>query len=312
MNYTLVGGFVIVLAAVLIGGLLWIASGGALRKHYDLFIAIEEESVAGLSLDAPVKYNGVEVGKVRDIQLDPADPQRVRLTFAIERGTPVKEDTEAVLKTQGLTGIAYVELVGGSRTAALLVPTEHPPYPLIRTKPSLSARLENVLTTVLAKLDRTTGNIDALLSDENRAAVKSTLADIASVAHTIASRRNVLDAGIMNAARTFDNSARATADLGPVIKRISSAADAVAKMGDDVSLAGTSVAKTAGSVGADTRRFATETLPQVQRLLGELNDLSNSLRRLSEQTARDPAGLLRGHGVVPEGPGESTTEPRQP
>ena len=127
MNYTLVGAFVIVLAAVLIGGLLWIASGGALRKHYDLFTAIEEESVAGLNLNAPVKYNGVEVGKVRDIQLDPADPQRVQLTFAIERGTPVKVDTVAVLKTQGLTGIAYVELAGGSRTAALLIPTEQPP-----------------------------------------------------------------------------------------------------------------------------------------------------------------------------------------
>jgi len=312
VNYTLVGAFVIVLAAVLIGGLLWIASGGALRKHHDLFTAVEEESVAGLNLNAPVKYNGVEVGKVRDIQLDPADPQRVQLTFAIERGTPVKVDTVAVLKTQGLTGIAYVELAGGSRTAALLIPTEQAPYPVIRTKPSLSARLENMLTTVLAKLDRTTGNIDALLSDENRAAVKSALADIASVAHTIAARRGALDAGIVSAARTFDNSARATAELGPVIKRISTAADAVAKMGGDVSVAGTSMAKTVGAVGADTQRFATETLPEVQRLLGELNDLSNSLRRLSEQTARDPAGLLRGHGRVPEGPGESTTEPRQP
>ena len=48
-----------------------------MRKHYDLFSAIEEESVAGLNLNAPVKYNGVEVGKVRDIQLDPADPQRL-------------------------------------------------------------------------------------------------------------------------------------------------------------------------------------------------------------------------------------------
>ena len=103
---------------MLIAGVLWLASGGALQKKYDLYLAIEDESVAGLNLNAPVKFNGVDVGKVRDIQLDPANPERVRLMFAIERGTPIKEDTVAVLKTQGLTGIAYVELSGGARDCA--------------------------------------------------------------------------------------------------------------------------------------------------------------------------------------------------
>ena len=65
--------------------------------------SMTEESVAGLNLNAPVKYNGVEVGKVSDIRLDPVNPEKVRLTFAIEHGTPIKADTVAVLKTQGLT-----------------------------------------------------------------------------------------------------------------------------------------------------------------------------------------------------------------
>jgi len=308
VNYALVGAFVLLLGAVLIGGVLWIASGGTLQKKYDHYLAIEDESVAGLNLNAPVKYNGVEVGKVSDIHLDPANPERVRLTFAIERGTPIKTDTVAVLKTQGLTGIAYVELGGGSHDASSLQPTAEEPYPVIRTKPSLSARLENVLTTVLAKLDRTSSNIDALLSNENRAALSSALADIAAVSHTIATRKDVIDAGIVNAARTADNSARATAQFAPIIARIGRAADAVEKMGNDVSLAGADTAKTVGAVGSDARRFAADTVPEIQRLLGELNDLSNSLRRLSEQTARDPAGLLRGRSPVPDGPGETSTE----
>ena len=74
--------------------------------------------MAGLNVNAPVKYNGVDVGKVHDIRLDPADPMRVTLEFAIERGTPIKTDTEAVLTTQGLTGIAYVELSGSHRERA--------------------------------------------------------------------------------------------------------------------------------------------------------------------------------------------------
>ncbi|MCX7171899.1 MAG: MlaD family protein, partial [Proteobacteria bacterium] len=209
MNYALVGAFVLVLGAALIAAALWLAAGGALQNKYDLYLAIEEESVAGLNLNAPVKFNGVDVGKVRQIELDPGNPERVKLLFAIERGTPIKEDTVATLKTQGLTGIAYVELSGGTRDAPLLRATAGSEYPVIRTKPSLSARLENVLTTALAKLDSTSKNINAILSDENQAVFKSTLADIASLAHTLAARKDTLDAGITNAARTFENSARA-------------------------------------------------------------------------------------------------------
>ena len=122
MNYPLVGLFVLVFGAALIAGVLWLAAGGAIQKKYDLYVAIEDESVAGLNLNAPVKYSGVDVGKVQEIRLDPGNPQRVNLLFAIERGTPIKEDTVAVLKTQGLTGIAYVELSGGARDSPPLRP----------------------------------------------------------------------------------------------------------------------------------------------------------------------------------------------
>ncbi|MBP8120458.1 MAG: MCE family protein, partial [Burkholderiales bacterium] len=97
MNYAVVGAFVLALGAVLVAGILWIASGGAFQKKYDHYLAIMEESVSGLNLNAPVKYNGVEVGKVRSIALDPVKPQNVRLVFAIERGSPIKQNTLAVL-----------------------------------------------------------------------------------------------------------------------------------------------------------------------------------------------------------------------
>ncbi|MBY0234777.1 MAG: MlaD family protein, partial [Burkholderiaceae bacterium] len=112
MNFSLVGGFVLLLGAALIAGVLWLASGGAWAAKQDLYLSIMEESVAGLNLNAPVKYMGVDVGKVQDIALDADKPERVRLLFAIKHGTPIRVDTVAVLKTQGLTGIAYVELAG--------------------------------------------------------------------------------------------------------------------------------------------------------------------------------------------------------
>lgn len=305
MNYPLVGAFVLVLGTVLIAGVLWLASGGAFQKTYDLYLAIEDESVAGLNLNAPVKYNGVDVGRVREIRLEPGNPDRVNLLFAIERGTPIKEDTVAVLKTQGLTGIAYVELSGGARDAPALVATAGSAYPVIRTKPSLGARLENVLTTVLAKLDSTSNNLNSILSDDNRAALKSALADIATVARSIAARKDTLDAGITNAARTFENASRATAQAGPLIDRIGRSADAIEKMGNEVARTSAGAGKTVDSVGASVNRFTAETLPELERLLGELSALTPSLRRLSEQTERDPRGFLFGRKPVAEGPGEA-------
>ena len=291
----------LVLGAALIAGVLWLASGGAFRQRYDLYLAVSDESVAGLNLNAPVKYNGVDVGKVRDIRLDPQNQARVNLLFAIERGTPIKEDTVAVLKTQGLTGIAYVELSGGAQASPPLLAAAGNEYPLIRTKPSLSARLENILTNVLAKLDSTSSSINAFLSDENKAAFKSALADIAAISRTVAARKDTLDAGITSAAR-------ATAQLGPVIERIGRSADAVEKMGNEAALASASADKTIDAVDADVKRFTADTLPELERLLGEMTVLAASLRRLSEKVEGSPGGLLLGRSPVPPGPGEGAAK----
>lgn len=306
VNYALVGAFVLILSAALIAGVLWIASGGGLHKEYDPYLALVGESVAGLSLNAPVKYSGVDVGKVKSIELDPQNPEQVRLIFAIERGTPIKQDTVAVLKTQGLTGIAYVELEGSSLTSPPLLAVAPEQYPVIKTKPSLSARLENVLTTVLAKLDSTSDSVNKLLSDENMAALKSTLADLAILAHTVAARKDSIDGAITGAERTFNNTAKVSAELGPVLERISKSADALRKMGDETSKTSISVGKTADSVGTDVKRFTADTLPELQSLLGELNVLSTSLRHLIEETERNPRGFIFGRKPVPEGPGEAS------
>ena len=309
MNYPLVGAFVLVLGAVLVAGVLWLASGGAFRQKMDLYLAVMDESVAGLNLNAPVKYNGVDVGKVKAIQLDPTNPQRVNLLFAIKRDAPIKEDTIAVLKTQGLTGIAYVELSGGAIGSPPLGILAGNQYPVIRTKPSLSARLENVLTNVLAKLDSTSNNLNAILSAENQASFKNALADIATVSRTIAARKDTIDAAITQGARTLGNTAQATARMEAVVDRIGRGADAIEKMGQEISKTSVTTAKTVNAVGEEVQRFSTETQPELERLLGELNTLAPSLRRLSEQTNRDPRGLLFGRKPVPPGPGETRPAP---
>ncbi len=304
VNYAAVGIFVLALGAVFIAGILWLAVGAGSKKEYMLYMSIINESVAGLNVDAPVKYLGVDVGKVEKIQLDPDNPQEVQLLFAILKNTPIKEDTEAVLKTQGLTGIAYVELSGGTPESRPLSATGPDGYPMIRTIPSLSARLENVLTSVLAKLDRTSANIDALFDDENRAEIKKILTNTSLVMSTISSQHQNIKRFMASATQAADDIAGVASHIDPALDRISNAAEAVEKTATDMSLASRDARKTFAEASSGVHQFTGETLPETERLLTELNVLVVSLRRLSEQTERNPSSLLRGRQPVLLGPGE--------
>ena len=307
MNYTAVGAFVIVLSAALVAGVLWLAAGGAWQQKVDLYLTMMEESVAGLSINAPVKFNGVDVGQVRLIRLDPANPARVILTLAIQRGTPITVDTLAVLKTQGLTGISSIELAGGAQGSPPLVAASEGEMPVIRNKPSLSARLEDVLTTVLAKVERTSTTLDELLSEENRAAVASSLASIETLTRTVSARAPAIDAAIGDAAKTLQQTAVAAAELRPVIARVGRSADALEKMGQDTASASAQAASAVAGVGRDVRQLTTDIAPELQRLLADLQALSVSVRRLSDAAERSPSSLLLGRGVVADGPGEAAT-----
>ena len=304
VNYAQVGGFVLVLGAALIAAVLWLAAGFNGKKQYDTFQSIMAESVSGLNVDASVKYLGVDVGKVSRIEIDPRNTLQVRLTFLIEKGTPIKQDTEAMLKTQGLTGIAYVEMSPGSAAAAPLLPTRDGEVPTIRSKPSLSARLENVASAVLANVDRVSNNLNGVFDDANRAALKQTLADTATLMHTLAAQRQTLGTGIADAARTARQTARASRQIDPALRRIAASADALQKMADSVGHASAGVGRTAEVAASGVDQLRQQTLPDLDALVAEMSRLATSLRRLSEQTERSPSSLLLGGPTRAPGPGE--------
>lgn len=304
VSYAMVGVFVVALGAIFIAAILWLAGGLQGRKNYVLYQSTVNESVAGLNIDAPVKYIGVDVGKVQSIKLDPLNQQQVQLFLAIEQGTPVKQDTVAVLKTQGLTGIAYVELNGGAPNSPPLLAAIKGHYPMIRSTPSLSRRLENVLTTTLANVDRTANEINSILDSDNRAAFKSILADTALLMHSLAEQRTVISTGVTNMAKTADYTARATQQLNPLIHRITQSVTALEMMGKDVSQASHSATRSFELLNGGIKAVTGDTLPEIGHLLEELGILSETLRQLSDQTERNPNSVLWGNPLRTLGPGE--------
>jgi phospholipid/cholesterol/gamma-HCH transport system substrate-binding protein len=296
---------VLLLGAALVAGVLWLAAGVGDRQPMDRYQAYIQESVAGLNVDAPVKYLGVDVGKVSRIEIDPRNSRQVRLRFEIERGTPIKRDSLAVLKTQGLTGIAYIELSGGSAGSQPLVAGPDGAAPTIPFKLSLGARLENVLTNVLANVDRVSNNLNAVFDADNRAALRATLADTAALAHALAGQKAALSAAVADVGRTARLTAQAGEQLGPTLDRIAASAEAVQRMAEVASLASERAGRAADAAASSVQQFGAQTLPDLALLMAELNQLSASLRRLSEQTAGTPNSLLLGSPAPQPGPGES-------
>ncbi len=300
VNFVLVGVFVLVLTAALIAGVLWLSSGKSYRVSYDIYQTYMKESVAGLSVNAPVRYRGVEIGRVQKIELAPGNVEQVRLTLGVEHGVPIKVDTVAVLQVQGLTGIAYVELTGGSRDSPLLQSPQGGGYPVIKSQPSLLARLDSAVTTLLDNLNHASANLNAVLDENNRRALKSTLADLAVLSHTLAARSGTIDSALADAAHTLKNTAHLSDELPQLADRLQRSADAFDDMSNKVARAGVS----AGATFDSMQQFSASTLPEIHELVLELRDLTVSLRRVSEQLEQNPSVLLRGNGTAKHGPGE--------
>lgn len=304
VNFAVVGVFVLALGAALIAGVLWLSSGGAYRRAYDSYQTYMTESVSGLSRDAPVRYRGVEVGRVRRMALAPGHVEQVQLTLDIERGTPVKQDTVAVLRVQGLTGIAYVELTGGSNDSLALQARPGEAYPVIRSGPSLMVRLDSSITALLTNLNRTGENVSALLDEDNRREFKQTLADLRILSHTLAARSAAIDSGLSSAARALDNAARVSGDLPRLLERMQKSANGFDRMASDIARAGASVSADVAGARTDLRQATDELVPEVRLLVSELRETTASLRRFSEQLEQNPGVLLYGKPAAKRGPGE--------
>jgi phospholipid/cholesterol/gamma-HCH transport system substrate-binding protein len=304
VNFAAVGAFVIVLTVAMIAGVLWLSSGKYYRKVYDTYATYMTESVAGLIPNAPVRYRGVEVGRVRRISLAPGNVEHVEVILDIERGTPVKEDTVAILASQGLTGIAFVDLTAGGKDSPPLAARPGEPYPVIASAPSFMGRLETALPVLLTNLGRVSDNLNALLDDDNRRAVRATLADLAVLSRTLAARAPTIDATLASTARTMDNAARLTADLPQLVRRIERTADAFDRMAAEVASAGASARGTLDGAHAGIAEINASTLPEIRALAAELRGLTATLQRVAEEVDRNPGVLVQGRKPVKRGPGE--------
>jgi phospholipid/cholesterol/gamma-HCH transport system substrate-binding protein len=296
VSYVLVGAFVALFGAVLIFIVLWLVRGGPLRT-YRSYYAYFGESVSGLNEDSVVRYKGINVGRVRNMRLDPQNPETVRLVLDIAEGTPIKEDTIASLAPQGLTGLAFVELGGGTRDSPPLTSSPGQPYPVIKIKPSVP--LDQAAATLMTNLNEIVSSLKELTDKESRAAIRQTMVNLADLTAALKQREKELDKLFSSTDRTLENTREATEKLPALISRVTETAAAFENMAQQIARTGKSV----DSLVAGSQQDVHQTLSEAGLLIVELRQLTEGLQRLAQQVEQNPRSLLFGRRPAP-GPGE--------
>ena len=300
VNYVLVGAFVVLFSAVLVVIVLWLVRGGP-QRTYRSYYAYFGESVSGINEDSVVRYKGIKVGRVRNMRLDPENPERVRLVLDIAEGTPIKEDTVASLATQGLTGLAFVELGGGTRDSPPLTPPPGQPYPVIKIKPSLP--LDQAASTLMTNLNEIASSLKDLTDKESRASLRKTMVNLAELTAALKQREKELDKLFSSADRTLENTREATEKLPALVSRVTETAAAVENMAQQIARTGKSVDSLLAGSQQDVQRFTNQTLSEAGLLIVEIRQLTERLQRLAQQVEQNPRSLLFGRRPAP-GPGE--------
>jgi len=303
INYAMVGLFVIMLGATWLAISLWLALGD-FTTQYTTYRAYMNESVSGLYLDAPVKYRGVEIGKVRDVKLNPSVPGQVQLTLDIEEEVPIKEDTIAVLTVQGMTGIAFVDLTGGSLDSPPLVAEDDEFYPVIRTGPSFFSRLDTSGTKLMANLNILATALAEVLDAEGTQTLSEILDNINSITSALARKQTELEQSIVSTAKLLENGAVAAEQLSPLLLQINATAKSFEDMAATVTKTGENINRYVANSGTGIEQFSQQTLPELGALISELRRLADTLQAIGQNLEDDPRVLLYGRDLEMPGPGE--------
>jgi phospholipid/cholesterol/gamma-HCH transport system substrate-binding protein len=280
------GLFTLVLAAALVAAGLWFRRDDIRFAQY---IVTSSGSVTGLRVEAPVRYRGVDVGRVESIRIGPAAFGRIDVRIGVQEDTPVTRGTYAQLGYQGVTGLAYVSLDDDGTSSERLKPGDGEP-PRIEMRPSIFDSGLDLVATAKELSNR----LSELLSPENRRLVTRSLAGIELASRQTAALAEQLQGGVRDAPALVADARATLADVSKLARKLEERSVALDRMAAGVE-----------ELGAASRSFSDETLPRVNALVEQLQRDSRALDRVLSALGENPQSFVFGTQRGRPGPGES-------
>ncbi len=310
-SYFLVGMFVLTLLTGMIGFAFWLARP-RIQDDSTYYYVYFRGSVTGLSVGSPVRYRGVPVGTVASIEIDAENVELIEVTLALRPGTPIKTDTIASLQLQGITGLSFVQLSGGTQAAPLLQPRPGKLRAVIPSKPSPIEQVFENTPELLARLSAVAMRTNDLLNAENQQRINKILDNLATFSDALARSSGAVERTVADiSATTADLQATAAAvrslageldalvrQIDPKVGRIVADADAAMT---DMRAAARSFARLGHNFDQmvaenrpPIRDFTNSGLYDLSQLIAETRTLVATLSQIAYRLERDPARFLFG------------------
>ncbi len=294
-NYITVGAFVLLVIGLAAWFVIWYTDAQD-QRDYERYEIYFQGSVSGLSRGSPVRYLGVDVGRVVDIRLDPRAADRVQVIADIDEDAPISDDTLASLGLQGVTGLLYIDLERdrSERPVMLRVPSER--YPVIRTVQSNFDILISSLPAVLSAGADLATRMSKVFDDANIAAITATLENVKEASDDlprIMQEVKTLTADLQRTAAEIEGAASAVRDVteeaGPDFKAAMARVHTVMN-----NLAATSARLEAfvAENRSNITRFSDQGLVEFQQLIRDSREAAQEFRELSRSLKREPSQLI--------------------
>jgi phospholipid/cholesterol/gamma-HCH transport system substrate-binding protein len=292
-HHVLIGAFTLVVVVLAVLFALWLGKT-SLSRQYHYYDIVFTESVTGLSKGSPVQYNGIQIGEVSQLKLDPKDPRKVLARIRVAADTPIKVDTRAKLGLLGLTGVAFVQLTGGAPSSQPLMPTPDNPVPQIQSEASALSALLSSGSDVVTSLNGILDRLGKLVSEQNVDRINSTLENINQTTSTLAAEREDLHDLIHQAAVASKqlNQTLAGANRlvnGPGRQTLERAAAAMASLQQTTQTLNRLLVENRGSLQSGLRG-----VDQIGPTLHELRSTLRDIHQITSQLQANPAGYLLG------------------
>ena len=295
-HYAAVGIATVALVAALIVFTIWLARL-QFNDDYDIYDIVFSGPVNGLSEGGEVHFNGIRVGKVTDLNLDPNKGNQVIARVRLNATTPVRVTSRAQLEPQGITGLNYVQITAGTEGSALLK-TQYPEnvVPVIQSQPSPIAELLSGSGTVLAQTVDALNRINRVLSDDNIRSFSSTLNNVETLSNELEARKGMF-AQLEQALTKANEAVTEYQLLGADARRLinTDGREAIANINKataDAQLAIASANRSVASLERPLGDFATTGLPQLTQTIEELNSATSSLQDLIDDVRSSPRDFI--------------------
>jgi phospholipid/cholesterol/gamma-HCH transport system substrate-binding protein len=271
-NYVLIGAATVFGVVLLLLFAMWMANS-EFSRGFNEFDVVFADPVRGLEAGGEVRFNGIKVGEVKALRIDPDNSNRVIARIRVSADVPVRQDSLAQLEPVGLTGVTLIQLSAGSANAPLLKQAFGAPTPRLQGQGSQIDIIVAHGQDIVMRASEAMAAVHDLLTDANIAHVSSIIRNLDTISHQLADERSVITRS--------GEAAVAVANAANHVTALMSQTQAdLADLGEVMNNLRTATASVSG-----------ETLPEISQAADEIRRAAAAINHVADNFDQNPSLL---------------------